>query len=329
MGRKKRGGFFSGNLKAEDELAREEEVAALLVPRRTKLADIPVTRLLPNPFQARQNFTGLEELALAIGELGFISRLRVRPAPSSLGNFQLVFGERRLRAAKLAGLTSLPCEVAEHTDDEMIEIGLAENIQRRDLEPLEEAVAFQQVIDQQGYSIRRLATRLGKNKSYIEDRLLLLRIPEDVQQMVRARSDTLRAAREISKLETEEERAPLIEAVLSGESTRNVQKRVKKALAHLESNVEHSCAGSSEVGKKEVSAPPDKGPVTDSPQKERCYSGAEQGKMAQDSQTIQRILARWREAWPNLNLEEQTTLLTVIDQFANELTKLSQTLGTN
>ncbi|HEX9438052.1 MAG TPA: ParB/RepB/Spo0J family partition protein, partial [Roseiflexaceae bacterium] len=216
----------------EDEAARQREVAALLAPRRTIVQDLPVERIKPNPFQARHDFSGVEELAQAIGTQGFTSRLRVRPDPDQPGFFQLVYGERRLRAARIAGLTEIPCEVADHTDDELIEIGLAENIQRRDLAPLEEAQAFRTLIDGRGYSIRRLAERLGKDKSYVEDRLKLLQAPEDVQQMVEQRPDTLRAAREIARIDTPDARAPLIAGVIQGDiNTEDVRAIVRETAA--------------------------------------------------------------------------------------------------
>lgn len=180
-------------------------------------ADIPVERIRPNPFQARKTFSDLEQLAQAIRAQGFTSRLRVRPDPAVAGVFQLVFGERRWRAAQMAGLPAIPCDIAAHTDDDMVEIGLAENIQRQDLDPLEEARALQSFIDQRGYSIRRLAERLGKDRGYIENRLALLRLPADVQQLVERRPDSIDAARQIGRLADPQERAPLIEQVAGGE----------------------------------------------------------------------------------------------------------------
>lgn len=224
----KRKGFFAEAPVREDEEARQREVAALLPPHRVVLQDLPVERILPNPFQARQQFTNLEELSAAIQAQGFITRLRVRPDPDQSGYFQLAYGERRLRAARLAGLTEVPCEVADHTDDELLEIGLAENIQRRELEPLDEARAFRLFIEQRNYSIRRLAERIGKDKSYVEDRLALLRTPEDVQRMIEQRPDALRIAREIAKLPTAEERRPLIEGVMAGQvNTEDVRSIVR------------------------------------------------------------------------------------------------------
>lgn len=231
----RRKGFFAQETRPEDDLARTREVEALIAPRRTVVQDLPISRLRPNPFQARRRFDGLEELAQTIQTQGFTTRLRVRPDPNDGSMFQLVYGERRLRAAALAGLEHVPCEIAEHSDDELIEIGLAENIQRHDLDPLDEAQAFRALLDQRGYSIRRLAERIGKDKSYIEDRLVLLRAPEDVRQMVAERPDTLRAARELTRLPTPEERRPIIEAVAAGQlSTTELRRQLRTAADHTE-----------------------------------------------------------------------------------------------
>lgn len=217
----RRKGFFDQAPRTpDDDAARMADVAALLPARRTSVQDLPVERIRPNPFQARQTFVDIDDLAAAIQVQGFTSRLRVRPDPGEAGYFQLVYGERRLRAAQQAGLTAIPCEIAEHTDAEMLELGLTENIQRRDLDPLEEAQAFGRFIDQLGYSTRSLAERIGKNKSYVEDRLALLRVPADVQAMVAERADTVQVARQIAKVPDPDARAPLIAGVLAGDLTK-------------------------------------------------------------------------------------------------------------
>ena len=221
----KRQSFYTRERRPEDDAARMRDLEALLVPRRVAFQDIPIDRIAPNPFQARQRFEGLDELAASIVAQGFITRLRLRLTPGSTNQFQLVFGERRLRAAQIAGLTAVPCEIAPHTDEEMLEMGLAENIQRENLDPLEEAEAFRLYIDKLNYSTRRLAERLGKDVGYINNRLALLRTPTDVQDMVRQRPDSIRAARDIARLADPEERAPLIQQVLerklSGAEVRN------------------------------------------------------------------------------------------------------------
>ncbi|NNJ12743.1 ParB/RepB/Spo0J family partition protein [Chloroflexales bacterium ZM16-3] len=225
---RRRGSFFTAEARPEDDLARERDLAALVQARRTVVQEIGVGRILPNPFQARQSFTDLEGLAESIRAHGFTTRLRVRPHPSQPNTFELVYGERRLRAAGIAGLDSVPCEIADHSDDDLVEIGLAENIQRRDLDPLEEARAFATFIEQRGYSVRRLAERIGKDKSYVESRLALLRMPDDVRDMVAQRPDSLRAAREIAKVDAPEARQPLISGVVGGAlSTADVRDAVR------------------------------------------------------------------------------------------------------
>jgi ParB family transcriptional regulator, chromosome partitioning protein len=186
-------------------------------PLPVRSADLPLDRIRPNPFQARRTFGDLEPLAQVIRAQGFTSRLRVRPDPQAAGFFQLVYGERRWRAAQLAGLSALPCDIADHSDDDLIEIGLAENIQRQELDPLDEARAMQHFIDQRGYSVRRLSERLGKDRGYVENRLALLRLPDDVQQLVAQRPDTIDAARRIGTLPDPADRATLIAQVASGE----------------------------------------------------------------------------------------------------------------
>lgn len=205
--------------RAERAQAVEDLVASRLAPRAVASQDLPVERIRPNPYQARREFTDLNELAEAIRQQGFISRLRVRPDPTEPGYYQLVYGERRLRAAEQAGLASVPCDVAPHSDRELIEIGLVENIQRQDLNPLEEARAFQTFMRELDYSIRTLAERLGKHRSYVEGRLALLRAPEEVQELVMRRPDTLDAARQIASVAEPAEREELIAGVVSGELT--------------------------------------------------------------------------------------------------------------
>ena len=206
--------------------------AELRTAQKPVLRDLPIDRILPNPFQARRDFDDLEELVRSIHAHGFVSRLRVRAHPQQADHFQLVFGERRLRAARAAGMQTVPCEIAEHSDAQLIEIGLAENIQRQDLDPLEEAYAFRTLIAQHNYTQQRLADRIGKDVSYVAERLHILEdTPEDVQAMVRQRSDTLRAAREIAKLPDAAARAPLIAQVLERHlPTHAVRKLVREEL---------------------------------------------------------------------------------------------------
>ena len=304
---------------------------------RTAPQEIELARIRPNPFQARHTFTGVEELAAAIRAQGFTSRLRVRRDPNDKGIFQLVYGERRLRAAQLAGLTTVPCDVADHSDDDLLEIGLAENIQRRDLDPLEEAEAFQRIITERSYSIRRLAERLGKDKGYIENRLALLRVPEDVQELVSQRPDTIRVARILAQVPTAELRRPLIDGVASGDLTQqDVLARVR-SLSHADrTSIElvRDAAGSDvpvkgdgigpsgAVGSSRHLAPtPNESPRDPTPQS--TFSRAVERDMAQ----IVSALSRWRLGMPKSSPDEQTSMLLFIqDQLLPQLEVLMQDL---
>ena len=292
----KRRGFFDQQVRPEDEAARLREVEALISPRRTFPQEIAVDLIQSNPFQARQTFDALDELAEAIRAQGFTSRLRVRAHPNEPQRFQLVYGERRLRAARLAGLDTIPCDVANHSDEEMIEIGLAENIQRRDLDPLEEGRAFQTFIDERGYSIRKLAERIGKEKSYIEDRLTLLRAPADVLAMIERRPDTLRSAREIAKLPSVEQRQPLIADVVEGRiTTSQVRELVRSGEAAQPPHMPR--AGASE--KRDV-----------------------RRTLEQDRHAIAAILARWRSL-----LEQGETEQQLVSEALEQLLLEAQQLG--
>jgi ParB family chromosome partitioning protein len=187
--------------------------------RQSVPMDLPIDAIDPSPFQIRRTFGNLEELATAMRQHGFTSRLMVRVHPNDAGRYQLVFGERRLRAARLAGIRTIPCDVTQFSDRELLEIGLTENLQREDLDPLEEAQGLRQFMDQFGYSIRDMAERIGKSRGYIDNRLALLRVPDDVQQMVAARPDTLASAPIVAQVATAEERQPLIEGLTSGSLT--------------------------------------------------------------------------------------------------------------
>lgn len=321
----KRKGFFGQTpSRPEDELARQRDVEALIVPRRTMVQDLPVERIRPNPFQARKHFDNLEELAEAIKAQGFTSRLRVRPDPTDEGYFQLVYGERRLRAAMLAGRTEVPCEIAEHSDQELIEIGLAENIQRMDLNPIEEAQAFQTFIRERGYSIRSLAGKIGKDKSYVQDRLELLRIPEDVQAMVAQRNDTLRAAREIAKLTTPAERKPLIEGIIEGKlNVQDVRAVIAQQTGYLE-----TFQNSEKVGVKEPSREIPKSLIKPeneikTTRKSKKIEPSFDHQIERDGRFLLTALARWKGNLPALSQKQKKLMAFYIDQVKAELEALN------
>lgn len=158
-------------------------------PRRSVAPEstIPIDRIRPNPNQPRRDFgeAELEELAASIREKGVIQPLILRPHPVEPETWEIVAGERRWRAAQLAGVHALPAVVRDLGDTEVLELAIIENIQRADLNPLEEALAFRQLMERFGHTQERLAEALGKSRSHIANLLRLLTLPEPVLDMVR------------------------------------------------------------------------------------------------------------------------------------------------
>ncbi len=152
-------------------------------PRVENSAEIPIDQIDPSPVQPRSRFDdrALKELAMSIRENGIVQPVLVRPTGA---RFELVAGERRWRAAQLAGLERIPVIVREIPDDKILELALIENIQREDLNAIEEARAYQNLIESVGLTQEALAQRVGRDRSYITNYIRLLRLPDDIQQLV-------------------------------------------------------------------------------------------------------------------------------------------------
>jgi ParB family chromosome partitioning protein len=146
--------------------------------------EIPIDDIGPNPHQPRQRFDdeAIKELASSIKASGVLQPVLVRRDPA--GGYQLVAGERRLRAARVAGLPKVPAILREVNDQEMIEMALVENIQREDLNPIEEAKAYQSLISRAGLTHDQVSDRVGKQRTTISNSLRLLTLPVEVQDMV-------------------------------------------------------------------------------------------------------------------------------------------------
>src|SRR5262249_4649522 len=153
------------------------------LPAGERVADLPLERILPNPHQPRTDFDEamLFELAESIRSQGVLQPVLVRPTAEG---YQLIAGERRFRASKLLGLSTIPAIVRSVGDEEMLELALIENLQREDLNPIEEALGYQRLIDELRYTHERLSERVGKNRSSITNSLRLLTLPAGVQSMV-------------------------------------------------------------------------------------------------------------------------------------------------
>jgi ParB/RepB/Spo0J family partition protein len=178
---------------------------------------IAVDQIDPNPEQPRLEFDedALEELAGSIREHGVLQPILVRPRQGN--RFQLIAGERRWRASKRADQPTIPALVEDIDDETALEISIIENLQREDLSPLDEATMYDRMIRDHGYSIRKLAEKLGKDKGYLENRLRLADAPEEVRQLVSVRKDTLSHAYELLKVSDPKKRRKLADAVARGE----------------------------------------------------------------------------------------------------------------
>ncbi|HEX6859449.1 MAG TPA: ParB/RepB/Spo0J family partition protein [Caulobacteraceae bacterium] len=148
--------------------------------------EIPIELIRRNPDQPRRTFgeAELEELTASIREKGVLQPVLVRPAPDAKGEYQLVAGERRWRASQKAGLRTMPALVRDLDDGQVLEIGIVENIQRADLNPLEEALGYRALMDKFGRTQEAVAQVVGKSRPHVANALRLLNLPEGVQVMV-------------------------------------------------------------------------------------------------------------------------------------------------
>ena len=185
--------------------------------RSTGVKVIPVDRIDSNPQQPRLAFdeATLEELAASIREHGVLQPVLVRPVDD--GRYQLIAGERRWRASRIAGQATIPALVEDIDDDTALEISIIENLQREDISPLDEAAMYDRMIREHGYSIRRLADKLGKDKGYLENRLRLADAPPEVRELVSLRKDTLSHAYELMKVADPKKRKRLADQVARNE----------------------------------------------------------------------------------------------------------------
>ena len=203
----------------QQETDSQPGIISLLAARTpTAVRDIPLERVVPNPSQPRMTWheDTLAELAASIREHGVLQPILVRPAGES---YEIIAGERRWRASKLAVKETIPAIVERFDDATALEIALIENLQREDLSPLDEAVIYKKMTEELGYSIRNLAAKLSKDKGYVENRLRLAAAPDDVREMVAQRYDTLSAAYELMKLENKRRRQSLAKQIIAGKLT--------------------------------------------------------------------------------------------------------------
>jgi ParB family chromosome partitioning protein len=190
--------------------------------------DIAVDSIDGNPFQPRSHFDeqSLEELAASIKKLGIVQPLTVRETAG--GRYQLIAGERRLRAARLAGLTHVPAYIRTADDQAMLELALVENIQREDLDAMEVAISFQRLIEECRVTQEQLSDRVGKQRSTISNYLRLLRLPAEIQLGIRNKSIMMGHARTLVNIENPKAQMDVYYSIIDGElSVRQVEELVR------------------------------------------------------------------------------------------------------
>ena len=188
---------------------------------------IALDEIRPNPYQPRKTFdqAALQDLSNSIKEHGVFNPVLVR---KSVVGYELIAGERRLRASKLAKMNDIPAIIVDFNDTQMMEISILENIQREDLSPLEEAKAYQQLIEKLNYTQEKLAERIGKSRPYITNSLRLLKLPLSVQDLLNTGKLTNGHARALLAIEDEDRMIELANRVVKENLTvRDIEKLAK------------------------------------------------------------------------------------------------------
>ena len=214
------GAFFPDYENESGESEKPEIKTKTAIPidpaeRVNVVLNIPVGHIRPNPHQPRTEFNeiALEQLASSISRHGLIQPITVRYLGQK--RFELISGERRLRASKLAGIPEIPAYVREANDEEIIAFALIENIQREDLNPLEIALGYQRLIDECTYTQSEVADRVGKNRTTVTNTLRLLQLPDFVQAALRDESISSGHARALINIKSEEDQKKILKSIIS------------------------------------------------------------------------------------------------------------------
>ncbi|MFA8434526.1 MAG: ParB/RepB/Spo0J family partition protein [Marinifilaceae bacterium] len=191
--------------------------------------EIELSKIEANPYQPRTKFDeeALNELAQSIKEIGIVQPITVRKTDNN--SYQLIAGERRFRAAKLAGLTKIPAYIRTAEDDKMLEMALVENIQREDLDSIEVAISYQRLIDECKLTQENLSERVGKKRSTISNYLRLLKLPAEIQKGIRDKKLLMGHARALVNIEDPETQLMVFHQIIKHEfSVRKVEEIVRE-----------------------------------------------------------------------------------------------------
>ncbi|MCL2721088.1 MAG: ParB/RepB/Spo0J family partition protein [Treponema sp.] len=246
-----------GNQSAYNRTGIETEIDSkpvTLSSAKNKTGDIvhlPVEKLVPNPGQPRKNFneTELQELAESIKTYGIIQPIIAANAGD--GTYIIIAGERRTRAARLASLTAVPVIIRDYTDQKRLEVSLIENIQRTDLNPIEEAAAYKNLMDFSNLSQDELALRMGKNRSTVANALRLLKLPVEIQKNIEDGKISSGHARALLSVTNTKSREKLFREILSSDvSVREAEKRAAVLNASEEGGKKNAAGKSGAKGSK-------------------------------------------------------------------------------
>lgn len=208
---------------------------------------LPIDEIVANPFQPRKNFAvdELQKLATSISEYGIIEPLVVRINEEN--KYELIAGERRLRAAKLAGLTKVPVILTEYSDKQTAELALIENLQRSDLNAIEEALAYKTLVEQFSLTQEFIARKMGKSRSYIANFIRLLKLAKPVQDLLMNNKLTMGQAKPLIAIEDNKLQLKLAMFIIKKQlSARKVESLIRKTLngedvlAQIEAKQEHT-----------------------------------------------------------------------------------------
>ncbi len=203
--------------------------SALSEPAGGGPSQLPLQKVEPNPLQPRKSFDpeALDELAASIREHGIIQPLTVRAMPN--GFYQIIAGERRWRAARLAGLSEVPAVIIEADDRKAMELALIENLQRADLNPIEEAQGYQQLMQEYGLTQEQAAARVGKSRPAVANAMRLLALPQEVLALVQGGKLSAGHARALLSLKTPGEQLAVAQKVVALQlSVRQTEEMCKK-----------------------------------------------------------------------------------------------------
>ena len=202
-----------------------------LIPQRptsdAAIVEVPLDRIRPNPYQPRRHMddAGLEELAASIREHGILQPVLVTEV---IDGYQLIAGERRVRASRLAGLERIPALIRQLADQDQLEVSLVENVQRSDLDPIDEALAYRQLITEFGLTQERVAERVGKARATVANTLRLLDLHPDVQGAIADGRVTEGHGRALGSLATDAQAQVLRTVLAQGMSVRQTEELVRR-----------------------------------------------------------------------------------------------------